>query len=379
MAHKKSLGSNPLAARKRDPVLREMLKGPAGSAEPKADTGPRSAAVVLSGRGAEAAFEAGVLTGLTSQGGFDAEIFTGVSVGALNAAVLAGHDGDLASATTRLRGIWLDELASDGWTGRNGLYRSRGDPRAFFSPGRLQGALADLVGDGSHLVRDALRRGARVVRSGDDLGPRMLWLADLSSMLSLDPFEALVARVVDLEALRGSRRRLRVATADWVTGAVDIRDGSGLDGATGHRRIVASAARPGIFPCVEIEGVPCVEAGAFAGSDLNPALEAGAAELHVPVFLPTRKPGDRPASTIDAMDRLLSQMHHARLERELAELRARRSPGLSVHLYQGGLGAERSHGFLDLRRGRVSALIEHGREVALRHDCRSAGCLLGES
>jgi predicted acylesterase/phospholipase RssA len=376
LPQKKSLGTNPLGAKKSDAILREMLKGPA---QPNLEQAPVAKAVVLSGRGAEAAFEVGVLAGLTSANGFEAEIFTGVSVGALNAAVLAGHAGHLGSAVARLRAIWLDELAGDAWTGRNGLYRSRGDLRAFLAPGRLPSAIADLLGDGSHWVRDAFRHGARIVHSGDDLAPRLLWLADLGSMLSLDPFAALVAKQVDLEAVRRSPRRLRIATANWVTGQLELRDGQALVGAMGHDRIVAAAARPGIFPCVEIDGVAHVEASAFASSDLAPALEAGAGQLHVPVFLAARAPEDRPASTIDALDRLLAELQIARLERELSELRARRPHAVSVHLYRGRLGPAESHGFLDLRRDRIAALIEHGREVASRHDCRASGCLLGEA
>ena len=376
MSPRKSLGSNPLSAKKGDTALREMLRGPA---KPKLQPSALPAALVLSGRGAEAAFEVGVIAGLASVKGFEAEILTGVSVGAMNAAVLAGHPGDLASATTKLRGIWLDEVAGDRWTGRNGLYRSRGDLRGLLEPARLPGAIAELVGDSSHWVRDAFRHGARIVRSGDDLATRLLWFADLSSMLSLEPFAAMVSKVVDIEAVRGSRRRLRIATANWVTGSLDIRDGSGLDRATGHQRIVAAAARPGIFPWVEIEGVPHVEASAFASSDLALAIDAGAARLHVPVFQAARSPGDRPTSTIDALNRQMAQLQLARLERELAELRARRPHALSVHIYRGTLGSEGSHGFLDLRPDRIASLIEHGREAALHHDCQAAGCLLGEA
>ncbi len=375
MSPRKSLGSNPLSTKKSDAALREMLSGPA---KPRLQTSAAPAALVLSGRGAEAAFEVGVLAGLASANGFEAEVLTGVSVGAMNAAVLAGHAGDLASAAAKLRGIWLDEVAADRWTGRNGLYRSRGDLRALLEPTRLPGAIAELVGDSSHWVRDALRHGARIVSSGDDLATRLLWFADLSSMLSLDPFAALVAKVVDLESVRGSRRRLRIATANWATGSLDLRDGSGLDRATGHLRIVAAAARAGIFPCVEIEGVPHVEASAFANSDLAPAIEAGAEKLHVPVFHPAGSPGDRPASTIDALHRQMAQLQLARLQRELAEMHARRPRGLSIHIYRGTLSSEGSHGFLDLRRDRIAALIEHGREAARHHDCKAAGCLPGE-
>jgi predicted acylesterase/phospholipase RssA len=378
MPPKKSLGSNPLSARKGDAALREMLKGPDKPAPPP-KPGAVPAAVVLTGCGAEAAFEVGVLQGLASVKGLEVEVVTGVSVGAMNAAVIVGHKGDLVSATAKLRGHWLDEIASDRWTGRNGLYRSRGDFRALLEPARLPGAIADLVGDSSHWVLDAFRHGAQIVRSGDDLATRLLWFADLSSMLSLDPFVTTVSRIVDLDAVRGSRRKLRIATANWVTGNLDTRDGNGLDRSTVHRRIVAAAARPGIFPCVEIEGIPHVEASAFVNSELAAAMDAGAEILHVPVFQAARSAKDRPASTIDALSRQLNQLRLTRFERELAELRARRPPALRVHVYRGNLGSDGSHGFLDLRRDRIASLIEHGREAALRHDCKAAGCVGGEA
>jgi predicted acylesterase/phospholipase RssA len=364
---KKSLGSNPLGSKRTDPVLRDMLR---------VSPLPPPTALVLSGRGAEAAFEVGVVAGLAAAEGFDSRILTGVSVGAFNAAILAGHDGPLDAAAARLRGLWLDRVSGDGWTGRNGLYRVRGDLRPLLDPSRFPGAVAGFVDDGTHWLRDALRHGARALRSGDDMLPRLLWLADLGSILSLEPFQRLVAAVVDLEALRRSPRHLRVATAHWVTGRLEQHDGATLAGASGHDRIVAAAARPGIFPCVEIGGAPQVEATAFATSDLGPALEAGARQLHVPVFLAPRADGDRPASTIDAFDRMLAELQLARLQRELGELRGRAGRPPTVHLYRGQLGPSESHGFLDLRRDRVAALIEHGREVAARHDCRASGCLV---
>jgi predicted acylesterase/phospholipase RssA len=331
---------------------------------------------VLSGRGAEAAFEVGVVAGLASTSGFDAQILTGVSVGALNAVVLAGHDGDLARAAAKLKGIWLDRLAANAWTGRNGLYRSRGDVRAFLEPSRLPGAVADLFGDGSHWLRGAFHHGARMLRSSDDLALRFLWLVDLSSILSLSPLADLVREVVDLSRVRGSRRRLRIATADWVTGRVEIHEGTALDARTGHDRIVAAAARPGVFPCVEIDGAPQVDAAPFGASELRPAIDAGATDLHVPIFVATRGADDRPESTVDALDRVVAELQLARIERELAALRAQGVRPRAVHLYRGRLELARSHGFLDLSRDRIESLIGHGREVLSHHDCGASGCLV---
>jgi hypothetical protein len=119
-----------------------------------------------------------------------------------------------------------------------------------------------------------------------------------------------------------------------------------------------------------------VDAAPFAASHLSAALDAGAGELHVPVFLSTRADDDRPTSTIDALDRMLAEFQIARLLREVTELRAHSPRPLAIHVYRGRLGPAQSHGFLDLRRERVKSLIEHGRHVATKHDCRESGCLV---
>jgi predicted acylesterase/phospholipase RssA len=373
MARKKSLGSNPLGAKGGDHVLREVLQG--RRARPSREERPRLTALVLSGRGGEAAFEVGVLSGLAKADAFDADVVTGVSLGALNAAVIAAQDGRLAKAAARLEAIWIEQLAGDAWTGRNGLYRSRGDPRSFLDPRKLPGAIADMLEDSSYWLKDAWERGARMARSSDDLAVRMLWLADVSSMLSLEPLAELVEKQVDLGAVRGSKRRMRVATAEWVSGRVEISDGAALQGKAGYDLLVAAAARPGIFPSVEIHGRPQVDAAPFLASELGPALEAGATELHVPVFAASRAPDDRPTSTFDALDRALAELQLARLERELLSLRASGEPAPAVHLYRGRLGPARSHGFLDVGRDRIRRLLEHGRQTFASHDCSAAGCL----
>ena len=370
---KRSLGANPLGSKGRDHGLREVLQG---RTQPSPERSPRRAAIVLSGRGGEAAFEVGVLAGISAAGACDPEILTGVSLGALNATVLAAHDRSLARGAAQLEALWIDRLAGEAWTGRNGLYRSRGDLRSFLDPRHLRGAIADMLGDSTYWLKDAWQRGARMVRSSDDLAVRMLWLADVSSILSLEPLAELVKDLVDLGAVRGSKRRLRVATADWVTGRVEISEGATFDDKAGIDRIVGATARAGIFPWVEIDGRPKVDAAPFLASELQPALEAGATELHVPVFAASRAEDDRPTSTVDALDRVLADLQLARLERELTGLRARSESAPTVHLYRGRLGPTRSHGFLDVGRDRIRRLVEHGRQTFARHDCHEAGCLV---
>lgn len=72
-----------------------------------------SVALVLSGGGARAAYQVGVLIALAEQmPELVIPVTTGVSAGAINAAYLAGHTGLLPAAVAGLRAEWAG-LTSD--------------------------------------------------------------------------------------------------------------------------------------------------------------------------------------------------------------------------------------------------------------------------
>lgn len=79
-------------------------------------------ALVLTGGGARAAYQVGVLNYLGSRlPSFDFPVVTGVSAGAINAAFLASHRGDLLEAARALRREWSalnteDVIRTDPWT-----------------------------------------------------------------------------------------------------------------------------------------------------------------------------------------------------------------------------------------------------------------------
>lgn len=75
---------------------------------PPADRPPDSpVALVLSGGGARAAYQVGVLSGLAERlPGLTFPILTGVSAGAINTAFLAAHSGSLPEAVAALRDRW---------------------------------------------------------------------------------------------------------------------------------------------------------------------------------------------------------------------------------------------------------------------------------
>src|SRR5215510_13305612 len=99
-------------------------------------------AVVLSGGGANGAYEVGILKALFSGRcrGVDApvpEFFFGTSIGSYNAAFLAAQWEEFGPAAVgNLERAWLEVLAGD--VGRNGVYRFRGDPGYFLDPSSYQ-------------------------------------------------------------------------------------------------------------------------------------------------------------------------------------------------------------------------------------------------
>src|SRR5688572_12579394 len=83
--------------------------GPRGEAPPPADL-----AVVLTGGGARAAYQAGVLRGIARRlpaTRFD--VVTGVSAGAINASFLASRSSDLVAAVEELVALWSDLRIQD--------------------------------------------------------------------------------------------------------------------------------------------------------------------------------------------------------------------------------------------------------------------------
>src|SRR5690349_1261790 len=100
-------------------------------------------ALVLTGGGARAAYQVGVLRFLADRRpNLSVPILTGVSAGSINAAYLASQPGNFASAARRLAGLWLEmeldtllrarALTLAGKVGRWGLRLTTGGRR--FAP-----------------------------------------------------------------------------------------------------------------------------------------------------------------------------------------------------------------------------------------------------
>lgn len=389
----------------------------------------RRTAVVLSGGGARGAYEVGVLRALaegrspaTGHRPLAVEVLTGTSVGAFNAGFLACADqAPLIETVGALTELWRRRIAGRPVNCGNGVYRVRGapfqgfDPACFFQP--LEDA-ARLAVDGAFFARYAAARTAWFLRSDEPLPNRLIDSIDITAFVSPQPLRELVAETLDPAALDRSSKRLVIAASDWQNGRLRLFTGHDIATRYGLDAFLASAAIPGLFPPVVVEGVLFVDGGLLLNTPLSPAIAAGADVLHV-IFLDPRVADQpiRPASTFEALYRVfmitvaanvqhdmlrarminreLTLARHAAASRQARQglprtiaaaaerVEARAMTGqpyrpLVVHSYRPALDLGGAVGLLDFDLRFLDRLIEQGYRDAVDHDCAAQGCVLPE-
>jgi NTE family protein len=227
-----------------------------------------SFALVLTGGGARAAYQVGVLRCLARHlpaARFD--IITGVSAGAINAAFLASRSEPLRVVVERLSNVWRT----------------------------LQ--LKDVIRiDSRSLVRNVLRWGAKLVSGGTPVAPRVRGLVDTK------PLRALLARLfatngsgeiagIAENVARCQPRAVAMMTLDYTTGRTvtwatgcdiqmwerPLRRGAQATLTIDH--VMASAALPIVFPAVQLGKHWYGDGGIRLGAPLSPALHLGATRM----------------------------------------------------------------------------------------------------
>jgi predicted acylesterase/phospholipase RssA len=405
------------------------LRG-AARAEMAAETHRRPReAIILSGGGANGAYEVGILKALfagkcrcVSIG--DPELFFGTSIGSYNAAFMVAQWGEFGpAAVSNLERTWLEELA--GSAGSNGAYRFRGDPAYFLDPtiylrNPLR-PLAELFGDGAFLTWEAVQRAVDLVsRRDESLRERIANLFDFSAFVSTEPWDQTIRRTINFANIRAEdRKRLSVAATNWVTGSLRLFENHDMTEQLGPLSIRASSAIPGIFPQVYVGAEPYVDGGVLLNTPLTPALEVGADILHVIYLDP-----DISSIPLDALDSTVATSYRmqaiswaalvnqdidrvARINRGLAAFaRVQRGEtlessemerlakgavmvlgGTHLHTYR-PITVHRYHpreelsggalGLLNLERDHLESLVDKGFTDATLHDCVKEKCVLPE-
>ncbi|MEA2604569.1 MAG: hypothetical protein QOF89_5561 [Acidobacteriota bacterium] len=396
----------------------------------------REIGLVLSGGGANAAYEVGVLKALFSgrsaaTGGVPLapEICAGTSVGSFNAAFLVSHWDEYGPGVAgNLETVWLERLShAGGLGGQNGAFRLRGNPFSLFDPVRyLTNPLQPFVeaaSDGAFLFWDGLNRAVNFATNREvSLQQRVVDLFNVGSFISMEPLEQTVGEMINFSRIRRSRTKLRIPATNWTTGKMTVFKNNEMTDRLGPLAILASSSIPGFFPPILIGAEPHVDGGVLMQTPLR-LVTRNAEVLHVIYLDPDveKIPLGTLQSTLAAVYRqqtigwaklVNDDIEDARAINEVLKVldwagRGKEVPDAYLHSLPVGLsrvwqrekearekigGSYRlltihryhpredlsggSLGILNLERDHVEELIERGFEDALAHNCEEAGCVL---
>jgi len=221
-------------------------------------------ALVMSGGGARAAYQVGMLRWLARRHpNLHVPILTGVSAGAINAAFLAAHSDEFSARVERLSALWSNLTAEE-------VFRV----------------------DTISLARNVLRLGLKLVSGGLITTPRPRSAVDTKPLRSL--LEVALAASngsipgIEENLKRGSLRAVAITTSSYTTGqSITWVQGSGIpqwdraqrksiNATLKVRHVMASAALPIFFPAIQIDGRWYGDGGMRLTAPLSPAVHLGA-------------------------------------------------------------------------------------------------------
>ncbi len=216
----------------------------------------RTVSLVLSGGIALGAYEAGAYAGLYGQAGLRPEWIAASSIGAVNAAIVAGSPAD--RQVERLRQFW-DAMASEPlpfmsfWLDLPGAGPWR---QAQNEGSALQALLYGRPG----LFRPRLAFGAQAGAQ------------DVPALFDLAPLRDRLDRSVDFELLNKGATRLSLCCTDVVSGERVVFDTARGD-RIGAEHILASCALMPLFAPVEVDGRLLADGGLAANTPVDLVLD----------------------------------------------------------------------------------------------------------
>lgn len=216
----------------------------------------RDVSLVLAGGIALGAYEAGAFAGLLGQAGLRPSWLAGSSIGAVNAAIVAGSPPD--RQIERLRQFW-DAMASDPlpftsfWLGHPaaGLWRQALNERS--------------VMDTLLLGRPGLFRPRLAL--GFQIG-----VQDVPALFDLAPLRDRLGQLVDFDLLNSGATRLSLCCTDVVSGDRVVFD-TGRGDRIGVEHVLASCGLLPLFAPVEVGGRLLADGGLAANTPLDLVLD----------------------------------------------------------------------------------------------------------
>lgn len=214
-------------------------------------------ALLLQGGGALGAYQAGVYQAL-AEADLHPDWIGGISIGAINAALIAGNPPEHRVA--RLREFW--ETVSQSPAGIPYLH------------------LFDVKNEYTHRIVNQLRSFANLIGGAPDFfTPRVppAWLVPPESIETLSyydttPLKATLQRLVDFDMLNSGTTRLSVGAVNVRSGNFVYFDNNNCDICVEH--VMASGSLPPGFPAVEIQGEHYWDGGLVSNTPLQWVLDS---------------------------------------------------------------------------------------------------------
>jgi len=301
-------------------------------------------ALVLQGGGALGAYQGGVYQGL-AEAGIHPDWVAGISIGAINAAIIAGNPAEFRVA--RLREFWEFVTANParGWLDA-------------FSSTLLRGDLARGV-FGQIAAADALVNGAPGFFRLRQLNP---WLSSAGSLEATSyydttPLRATLERLIDFDRINSGQMQFSV-------GAVNVQSGNfayftDRTHHIGPQHIMASGALPPGFAAVEIDGEHYWDGGLVSNTPLEWVVERQERRdmLIFQVDLWNAR-GAHPATIANVMSREKEIRFSSRTRAATNAFRQRRRLGSALASLLERMPA-------DLKRGPEMALLEDAADLSV--------------
>ena len=214
-------------------------------------------ALILQGGGALGSYQAGVYEAL-AEAGLHPDWVSGISIGAVNAAIIAGNAPQ--DRVPRLRDFWETITETPAGISFFDNIAIHGDMiRAFVNQTRAMGTIFN----GAPQFFQPRMPSPLFLPKGNP---------GATSFYDTEPLRATLERLIDFERLNGGETRLSV-------GAVNVESGNFVyfDTPTHHidtRHIMASGALPPGFPAVEIDGESYWDGGIVSNTPLQWVLDS---------------------------------------------------------------------------------------------------------
>ena len=399
--------------------------------EPEANE-PEKSAVVLSGGGADGAYEVGVLKALMSGESracgyqpFEPDVFAGTSAGAFNVSYLVSHWDEYGTAVVaNLERVWLERLCAMSFGTGTGFYRYRANPLSLFDPRAYLPnpfmPMLRMAEDSASLFWEGLQRGVGMFTATDEpFAQRLVRLFNFSSFVSRQPWEHRLQEEINYEGILRSDKILKIAATNWANGTLTIFNNSDMTPDLGPKAILASSALPGFFSPTEYGAQPFIDGAVLLNTPLKPAIRAGATTIHVvyldpdiqriPVpqlntletFYRMQQIGWAAAYNDDIADaghinqalailKRLDRGEDVSSDREFKDLLRRagslrdrfemglRYKELTIHRHHPRDDLGGALGPINADRDRLARLVDRGFRDTVHHDCEVAGCILPE-